>query len=59
MLSQINIFFIVLSVAFISVKLIDFVINLYQDDPKIITYDVYEKIMLYLSFSYIITNLLI
>lgn len=59
MLSQINTFFIVLSVIFISVKVIDFVLNLYQDDPKTITYNVYEKIILYLSFSYIITNLLI
>lgn len=59
MLIQINLFFIVLSVLFITVKAVDFLINLFQEEPKVITYSVYEKIMLYLSLSHIITNIII
>jgi hypothetical protein len=56
---QINIFIIVISVLFLGVRLFDLIMRLFVNNPEPIKYSNIEKIITYLSVSYIITNLII
>lgn len=60
MLQQINIFIIILSLIFLGVKIFDLIFRfLSQNNPEPIKYGNIEKILIYLSSSYLITNLII
>lgn len=58
-MQQINIFVLVLSILFLSGKIFDLTIRLFETDPKPIKFSDIEKILIHFSFSYIITNLII
>lgn len=59
MLQQINIFILVLSTLFLVVRIFDLTIRLFQTNPDPIKITIAERVLTYLSVSYIITNLII
>lgn len=58
MQNKIEIFLLVLSVIFILKFVIDFLLQLREENPKTIVVTKVERVFLYLSFSYIITYFL-
>ena len=54
-MDEIKLFLFVLSLLFICKNIIIFSIKLFETDPEPMTLTMTEKILLYLSFSYVIT----
>lgn len=59
MVQQINIFILVLSTLFLLVRTFDLTIRLFQTNPEPMKITIVEKVLTYLTVSYIITNLII
>jgi hypothetical protein len=58
MLNNVFLFFMVLSTIFFSKFIIEFLINLFSEEPSMIKISKTDQIFLYLSISYIITFLI-
>lgn len=58
MLNNISLFLFIISLIFILKKISDFLINLFKPDPQIMILSIYEKIIIYITLSYLITYIL-
>lgn len=58
-MNEIKLFLFVLSLLFILKNIIVFSVKLFESDPEPMTLNKIEKVLLYLSFSYAITSLII
>lgn len=58
-MNDIKLFFFVLSLLFLCKNIIVFAIKLFETDPEPMKLTITEKVLLYFSFSYAITSIII
>lgn len=58
-MDEIKLFLFILSLMFICKNIIVFSVKLFETDPEPMTLTITEKILLYLSFSYVITSIIL
>ena len=58
-MNEIKLFMFVLSLLFLCKNIIIFSIKLFETDPEPMTLTITEKVLLYLSFSYVITSIIL
>ena len=58
-MDEIKLFLFILSLMFICKNIIVFSVKLFETDPEPMTLTTTEKILLYLSFSYVITSIIL
>lgn len=59
MIEELKIFLLVISSLFVITNLFNFIIKLFDEEPKPLKIDKYNQILLYLTISYIITFIII
>ena len=54
-----NIFLVVLSLIYLIKLFTSFIFKLFESDPEPMILTIYEKVLVYLSLSYVITNVIL
>jgi hypothetical protein len=59
MIFELKLYLFILSLLFLFRIIVSFLIEFFSENPKVLSLNVYEKILFYFSFSYIITFIII
>lgn len=58
-MEELKVFLFVLSILFLLKNVVVFILKFFQEEPEEMKFNIFEKIMIYISLSYIITYIIL